>query len=210
MFSKKYLSDVAEIAAAFDTDAVEEVSRVIADVRQRGGRAFFLGVGGGAAHASHAAADFRKLLRLEAYAVTDNVPGLTAHINDDGWHVVFVNLLRESTLSDRDLVFVFSVGGGNLESGVSTPIVRALEHARSVGARIVGVVGRDGGYTARVADACVVVPTVDADLITAYTESFQAIVWHLLVSHPSLSPERGKWESIEVQGRAAESSRNER
>jgi D-sedoheptulose 7-phosphate isomerase len=165
-------------------------------VPERGGRLFVLGVGGSAANASHAVNDFRKIAQIEAYAPTDNVSELTAWTNDAGWESVFVNWLRESRLTGNDLVFVLSVGGGDLERNVSPNLVPALQYARSVGAAICGIVGRDGGFTARVADACVIVPTVNPKTITPHSEAFQAVIWHLLVSHPGLKAVATKWESM--------------
>jgi D-sedoheptulose 7-phosphate isomerase len=164
-------------------------------VRERGGRIFFLGVGGGAGHASHAVNDFRKIAGFEAYAPTDNVSELTARINDDGWDSSYVNWLRGSCLRKEDLLFIFSVGGGDLEKNISANLVRAQQYARAVGSAICGVVGRNGGYTKQVADACLVVPVVNPATITPHTESFQALVWHLLVSHPKLKTVEMKWES---------------
>jgi len=171
------------------------VAETLAAVRARGGRLFFLGVGGGAAHASHAVNDFRKLAGFEAYAPTDNVSELSARANDDGWETVFAAWLTGSRLRREDAVFVFSVGGGDVDRNISVNLVRALECARAAGATIVGVVGRDGGFTAAVADACVVVPLVNPESVTAHTEAFQAVIWHLLVSHPLLKRAPGKWES---------------
>jgi D-sedoheptulose 7-phosphate isomerase len=171
------------------------VAQALAGVRQRGGRLFFVGVGGSAANCSHAVNDFRKLAGFEAYTPADNVSELTARTNDEGWETVFVSWLRGSRLQPGDGVFVFSVGGGSLEKQISPNIVRALDYARETGATIVGVVGRDGGYTAQVADACVMVPTVNPDTVTPHVEAFQAVVWHLLVTHPLLKTAPGKWES---------------
>jgi D-sedoheptulose 7-phosphate isomerase len=165
-------------------------------LRERGGRLFLLGVGGGAANASHAVCDFRKIAGLEAYAPTDNASELTARVNDDGWETVFVNWLKGSRLNGNDMIFIFSVGGGDLERNISPNLVRALQYAEEVGASIGGVVGRDGGYTARLADACLVVPTVNLETVTPHTEAFQALVWHLLVSHPALQLSAMKWESV--------------
>jgi D-sedoheptulose 7-phosphate isomerase len=175
---------------------MEVMAEALVAVRERGGRIFFIGVGGGAGHASHAVNDFRKIAGFECYTPTDNVSELTARINDDGWETSFASWLEGSRLSARDAVFVFSVGGGNAEKGVSLNIVRALELAKRVGATVLGVVGRDGGYTAQVADTALLVPTLDPELVTPLTEAFQAVVWHLLVSHPSLAVRRGKWESL--------------
>lgn len=195
-FTSQYLTEAAEILDRLDVAAIDKILTLLVDLRERDGRLFILGVGGGAGHASHAVNDFRKIGGIEAYAPTDNVSELTARINDDGWDTVFVNWLRGSRLSRNDMVFVFSVGGGNLERNVSPNLVRALEYAREVGATVCGVVGRDGGYAARVADACVIVPTVNPQTVTAHTESFQALVWHLLVAHPALQASPMKWESV--------------
>jgi D-sedoheptulose 7-phosphate isomerase len=195
-YSQQHLQETIRIAEKLDPNAIERVASVLAGVRDRGGRLFFLGVGGGAAHASHAVNDFRKLAGFEAYAPTDNVSELTARTNDEGWETVFEAWLRGSRLRAADAVFVFSVGGGSLDRRVSPNLVRALEFAKATGAAIVGVVGRDGGHTARVADACVVVPTESPDRVTPHTEAFQAVVWHLLVSHPRLQMNAAKWESL--------------
>jgi D-sedoheptulose 7-phosphate isomerase len=168
---------------------------ILAQVKHEGGRLFFLGVGGSAGNCSHAVNDFRKIVGIESYAPTDNVSELTARTNDEGWATVFVEWLKTSRLSPRDGIVVFSVGGGNLEKNISPNLVTALQYAKSVGARITGVVGRDGGYTAQAADACVIIPTVNADTITPHSEAFQAVVWHLLVSHPKLKQNQTKWES---------------
>lgn len=192
----QYVAEAIEILKLIDQAAVERMVDLLADLRERGGRLFVLGVGGGAGHASHAVNDFRKIVGIEAYTPTDNVSELTARVNDDGWESSFVNWLRCSRLSERDMILVFSVGGGDLERNISPNIVRALQHAREVGARVCGVVGRSGGYTAQVADACVVVPTVNTATVTAHTEAFQAVVWHLLVSHPKLRFAEMKWESV--------------
>lgn len=196
-YARRYLDEAREILSRFDIDPLEALVDGLVELRERHGRLFFLGVGGGAGHASHAANDFRKLAGVESYAPTDNVSELTARTNDDGWESAFVEYLRGSRLSSRDGVFVFSVGGGSLERRISVNIVRALEFARDVGARIFGVVGRDGGYTARVADHCVIVATANPETVTAHTESFQALVWHLLVSHPKLQRHGAKWESVD-------------
>jgi len=195
-YVKQHLDETAQALAALDVGMIEKLVRVLADVRAREGRLFFLGVGGGAGHASHAVNDFRKLAGFEAYAPTDNVSELTARTNDEGWATVFRAWLEGSRLRSQDGIFVFSVGGGNLEKNVSPNLVRALEYAKSVGAAVVGVVGRDGGYTAQVADACVVVPTVNPETVTPHTEALQAVVWHLLVSHPMLKRAPTKWESV--------------
>jgi D-sedoheptulose 7-phosphate isomerase len=195
-FVQRYLAEATTIVEGLDTAAIERVVDILADTRARGGRLFILGVGGSAANASHAATDFRKIVGIEAYAPTDNVSELTARTNDEGWAAVFASWLRASRLKADDLLLVFSVGGGNLAKNVSPNLVAALQLAKTVGARIVGVVGRDGGYTAEVADACVVVPTVNPVHVTPHSEAFQAVIWHLLVSHPSLKQSETKWESI--------------
>ena len=195
-FADTYLEETTAILERLDRDAVERVASGLAAVRDDGGRLFILGVGGSAAHASHAANDFRKLCGLESYAPTDNVSELTARVNDDGWETAFSEWLRGSRLSAADAVLVFSVGGGNRERNVSVSLVRALDLAREAGARVFGVVGRDGGYTVQVADACVVIPTENAERVTPHTEVLCAVVWHLLVSHPSLQVSAAKWESL--------------
>ena len=194
-YAATHLREAAEVLARLDADAIERVAALLAGVREDGGRLFFLGVGGSAANCSHAVNDFRKICGFEAYTPTDNVAELTARTNDEGWPSVFVEWLKVSRLSQRDAVFVFSVGGGDVERNVSPNLVHALQHAKQVGAKIAGVVGRDGGYTAQVADACVLVPTVNPDTITPHAEAFQAVVWHLLVSHPALKTAATKWES---------------
>lgn len=194
-FVAQYLQETARIAASLDTSAIERVVSLLVDLRSRGGRLFFLGVGGSAAHCSHAVNDFRKIAGIEAYTPVDNVSELTARTNDEGWDQTFVAWLRGSRLQAKDTIFVLSVGGGSLEKNISPNLVLALRHAQQVGAQIVGIVGRDGGYTAQVANACVIVPTVNAANITPHTESFHAIVWHLLVSHPLLKAAETKWES---------------
>jgi len=196
-FVRQHLSEAAEILGRFDLDAIERTAALLADLRERGGRLFLLGVGGSAANCSHAVNDFRKICGIEAYAPTDNVSELTARTNDEGWPSVFVEWLKVSRLRADDAVLVFSVGGGDAERNVSPNLVSALQHAKSVGAKIAGVVGRDGGYTARVADACVIVPTVNAQSVTPHTEAFQAVIWHLVVSHPALQRQKAKWESTQ-------------
>jgi D-sedoheptulose 7-phosphate isomerase len=195
-FTTQYLAEAAEILGRLDVAAIEKVLALLVDLRERGGRLFILGVGGGAGHASHAVNDFRKIAGIEAYAPTDNVSELTARINDDGWETVFADWLRGSRLSPADMVFVFSVGGGDRERNVSPNLVRALEYARQVGATVGGVVGRDGGHLGRVADGCLIVPTVNPKTVTPHTESFQALVWHLLVAHPALQAAPMKWETV--------------
>jgi D-sedoheptulose 7-phosphate isomerase len=194
-FARRHLDETSRIAGAIDPDAIERLVAALARLRAGGGRLFFLGVGGGAAHASHAVNDFRKLAGFEAYAPTDNVAELTARINDEGWDVAFTAWLKGSRLRAEDGVFVFSVGGGSLEPPISANLVQALEYARSIGATIVGIVGRNGGFTAEVSDACIVVPCVNPDAVTPHTEAFQAVLWHLLVSHPALQTAAPKWES---------------
>jgi D-sedoheptulose 7-phosphate isomerase len=193
-YARQHLGEAAEILARIDVGAVEKVVDLLADLRRDGGRLFFLGVGGSAGNCSHAVNDFRKIAGIESYAPTDNVSELTARTNDEGWATVFVEWLRTSRLGPRDVVFVLSVGGGDLERNVSPNLVVALQHAKAVGAKVCGVVGRDGGHTARVADACVVVPTVNTETVTPHTEAFQAVIWHLLVSHPKLKQNQTKWE----------------
>lgn len=194
-FVGQFLDETRRIAEAIDQDAVEAVAQGLASVRDGGGRLFILGVGGSAGHAGHAVNDFRKLCRFEAYAPTDNVSELTARVNDEGWDTTFVEWLRGSRLGPKDGILVFSVGGGSREKQISVNIVRSLELAGEVGAKAFGIVGRDGGYTAQVADACVVVPVVEPERITPHTEGFCAVIWHLLVSHPALKREATKWES---------------
>jgi D-sedoheptulose 7-phosphate isomerase len=195
-FTKQYLAEASSIIDLLDQEAIEKVVTLLVRARTNGGRLFILGVGGSAANASHAVNDFRKIAGIEAYAPTDNVSELTARTNDEGWATVFESWLRGSRLHSRDLVLVLSVGGGSLEAHVSPNLVAALDYARSVGSTIVGIVGRDGGHTARVADGCVIVPTVSPAHVTPHTESFQALIWHLLVSHPSLKVAETKWEGL--------------
>lgn len=194
-YARQHLGEAAEIIKRMDVAAIEKMVDLLAQVRKDGGRLFFLGVGGSAGNCSHAVNDFRKLVGIESYAPTDNVSELTARTNDEGWATIFVEWLKVSKLSSRDAVFVFSVGGGSLEKNISPNLVTALQHAKSVGSKITGVLGRDGGYTAKVADVCVIVPTVNAETITPHSEAFQAVVWHLLVSHPKLKSNQTKWES---------------
>jgi D-sedoheptulose 7-phosphate isomerase len=196
-YAEQHLNEASEILRRFDLNAIEHMATLLAELRSRAGRLFLLGVGGSAANCSHAVNDFRKICGIEAYAPTDNVSELTARTNDEGWSSVFVEWLKISKLGPADVVFIMSVGGGNLEKNVSPNLVTALTHAKAVGAKICGVVGRDGGYTASVADACVIVPTVNPDTITPHTEAFQAVIWHLLVSHPKLKVAQTKWESTQ-------------
>jgi D-sedoheptulose 7-phosphate isomerase len=190
-----YIADAVKILHQLNISAIDKMVELLVDLRARGGRLFFLGVGGSAANCSHAVNDFRKIVQIETYAPTDNVSELTARTNDEGWETVFVQWLRVSKLSARDMVFVLSVGGGDLERTISPNLVRALEYAREVGATVCGIVGRNGGYTAKVADACVIVPTVNPETVTPHAEAFQGVVWHLLVSHPALKAVETKWES---------------
>jgi D-sedoheptulose 7-phosphate isomerase len=194
-YAKQHLTESVEIINKIDVNAIEAMADILADVKKDEGRIFFLGVGGSAGNCSHAVNDFRKIVGIEAYAPTDNVSELTARTNDEGWPTIFVEWLKISKLKKNDLLFIFSVGGGNLEKNISPNLVEALKLAKTVGAKVVGVVGRDGGYTAQVADACVIVPTVNADNVTPHSEAFQAVIWHLLVSHPKLKANQTKWES---------------
>jgi D-sedoheptulose 7-phosphate isomerase len=190
-----YIAEARQILERLDPAAIERLVASLVALRTRGGRLFVLGVGGSAGNASHAVNDFRKICGIEAYTPTDNVSELTARVNDEGWETSFVEWLKVSRLGAADLVMVFSVGGGDLDRNISPNLVRALEHAKRVGATVCGIVGRDGGFTARVADACVIIPTIRPESVTPHTEAFQAVVWHLLVSHPSLQAAPTKWES---------------
>jgi D-sedoheptulose 7-phosphate isomerase len=194
-YTTDYLAEAKQVLDRIDVSAIDRVVALLVALRQRGGRLFVLGVGGSAGNASHAVNDFRKICGIEAYTPTDNVSELTARVNDDGWETSFANWLRVSRLGKEDMVLVFSVGGGDLERNISPNLVRALEHAKQVGAAVCGIVGRDGGHTARVADACVIVPTIRPETVTPHAEAFQAVVWHLLVSHPLLQAAPMKWES---------------
>jgi D-sedoheptulose 7-phosphate isomerase len=194
-YTSRYLAEVGALAAMLDRTTIDRIVFLLADTRDRGGRVFFLGVGGGAGHASHAVNDFRKIAGIECYAPSDNVSELTARINDDGWDTCYANWLLGSRLAARDALFVFSVGGGSSARRISMNLIASLDLARAVGARILGVVGRNGGYTAQVADACLIVPTISPDSVTPHTEEFQAVVWHLIVSHPLLRAHAMKWES---------------
>jgi D-sedoheptulose 7-phosphate isomerase len=195
-FADIYLTETARILERLDREGLERMAEALASARDSGGRLFVLGVGGSAAHASHAVNDFRKLCEFEAYAPTDNVSELSARVNDDGWESVFAAWLRGSQLRADDAVLVFSVGGGDAERNVSANLVRALEHAREAGARIFGIVGRNGGYTARVAEECIVIPPLYDERVTPHTEGLCAVVWHLLVSHPALQRRGTHWESL--------------
>ena len=195
-FIDQYFNEAKIIIDKIDRDQILKMISIINETRSNNGRMFVLGVGGGAGHASHAVNDFRKICGLEAYTPTDNVSELTARINDDGWETAYVNWLKISKLNKNDILLVFSVGGGNLEKNISVNILKSLELAKKLGTRICGVVGRDGGYTAQVADACVVIPPINPETVTPHTESFQAVIWHLLVSHPDLQKYEMKWESV--------------
>ena len=194
-YAAQHLKEASEIIQKLDIESIEKMAVLLAKVKSDQGRIFFLGVGGSAGNCSHAVNDFRKIVEIESYAPTDNVSELTARTNDDGWPTIFEPWLKLSKLNSKDAVFIFSVGGGNLEKNISPNLVNALKLAKTVGAKITGVVGRDGGYTAQVADACVIIPTVNPETITPHSEAFQAVVWHLLVSHPKLKENQTKWES---------------
>ena len=195
-YSAQHLKETAEIVSRLNPNDCERCVQELVGVRARGGRLFILGVGGSAANASHAVNDFRKIGGIECYAPTDNVSELTARTNDEGWASVFVEWLRGSRLRKEDALLVFSVGGGNLEKNVSPNLVTALQYAKQVGARVIGIVGKDGGYTAQVADACVIVPVVNPNNITPHSEAFQGVIWHLFVSHPDVKMNQTKWESV--------------
>jgi D-sedoheptulose 7-phosphate isomerase len=194
-YALQHLKEASEIIQKMDVAAIEKMADLLATVKLEGGRIFFLGVGGSAGNCSHAVNDFRKIVGIESYAPTDNVSELTARTNDEGWATVFVEWLKISKLQARDVLFIFSVGGGNLEKNISPNLVEAIKLAKTVGAKVTGVVGRDGGYTAQMADVCLIVPTVNPETITPHSEAFQAVVWHLLVSHPKLKANQTKWES---------------
>jgi len=194
-FTVDFLNEASQIVSKLDVSAIDRVVEQLVRLRARGGRLFFLGVGGSAANASHAVNDFRKIAGFEAYAPTDNVSELTARVNDESWADVFINWLKGSRLNSKDMIFVLSVGGGSLEKNISPNLVKAVQYAKEIGASVCGVVGRDGGYTAKAADACVIVPTVNPDNVTPHAEAFQAVIWHLLVSHPAIKAAQTKWES---------------
>jgi D-sedoheptulose 7-phosphate isomerase len=194
-YAQQHLNESIEIIQKIDVGAIEKMAEFLANVKANGGRIFFLGVGGSAGNCSHAVNDFRKIVGIESYAPTDNVSELTARTNDEGWASIFVEWLKVSKLTAKDMLFIFSVGGGNLKKNISPNLVEALKFAKIVGSKVIGVVGRDGGYTAQVADACVIVPTVNSDNVTPHSEAFQAVIWHLLVSHPKLKTNQTKWES---------------
>lgn len=194
-FASNYLQEAQKIIQQFDVSQIEKMTELLVDLRNRKGRLFFVGVGGGAGHASHAVNDFRKIAGIESYSPSDNVSELTARTNDEGWETTYAAWLKVSNLSAKDMLFVFSVGGGDAERNISANIVNALKLAKETGCKVIGVVGRDGGYTVKIADACVIVPTVNNAYITPHTESFQALIWHLLVSDPRLQQMSNKWES---------------
>jgi D-sedoheptulose 7-phosphate isomerase len=194
-FAKEFLAEVQQVVAQLNADAIEKCADELVRVRERGGRLFILGVGGSAANASHAVNDFRKICGFEAYAPTDNVSELTARTNDDGWATIFAEWLKGSRISSKDGLLIFSVGGGNLEKNVSPNLISAIQLAKKAGASVIGIVGRDGGFTAKEATACVIVPTVNPAHVTPHSEAFQAVIWHLLVSHPKLKVGQTKWES---------------
>jgi D-sedoheptulose 7-phosphate isomerase len=196
-YTQQHLRETAAILQTLDATSIEKIAALLAEVKASAGRVFFLGLGGSAGNCSHAANDFRKLAGMECYAPTDNVSELTARINDDGWESIFVEWLKVSRLNDKDAVFILSVGGGSVERNISPNLVAAANHAKAIGAKVIGILGRDGGHTARVADASVIVPTVNPETVTPHAEAFQAVIWHLLVSHPLLKASDAKWESVE-------------
>lgn len=195
VFANQYLDEAKNIIDQLDCSAIETMTQLLLKLRETGGRLFLVGVGGGAGHAGHAVNDFRKLAGIESYSPSDNISELTARTNDEGWDTTYAAWMKISRLCEKDMLFVFSVGGGDLERNISPNIVRAVQYAKEVGASVIGVLGRDGGYTASVADACVIIPIVNPDMVTPHTESFQALVWHLLVSDPRLQVMSNKWES---------------
>ena len=195
-YSSKHLKETIEIIQKLDSNIIEKLADLLVSIKFVGGRVFFLGVGGSAANCSHAVNDFRKISGIECYSPIDNVSELTARINDEGWSTIFLEWLKISKLSDNDLLFIFSVGGGNLKKNISVNLVEALKYGKHVGSKIVGIVGRDGGYTAKVSDVCLVIPTVNQETVTPHSEAFQSVIWHLLVSHPKLKSKQTKWESL--------------
>ena len=197
-YTVQHLAETTNIIEQIDVEAIELIAQKLSEVKKRRGRLFFLGVGGSAANCSHAVNDFRKIAGIESYAPTDNVAELTARTNDEGWQSVFVEWLKTSNLTSNDAVFVFSVGGGSLEKNISPNLVRAISFAKQLNADVMGIVGRDGGYTATAADACVIIPTVNEQTVTPHAEAFQAVIWHILVSHPLLKSNETKWESESV------------
>jgi len=196
IYSDLHLSEAIQIIKKIETEKIEKMVDLILKVRNEKGRVFFLGIGGSAGNCSHAVNDFRKIIGVESYAPTDNVSELTARTNDEGWNTIFSEWLKVSNLNTKDLIFVFSVGGGNIEKNISPNLVEALKYGQSIGCKLIGVVGRDGGYTSKVADSCVIIPTINESTITPHTEAFQAVVWHLIVSHPKLKLNETKWESV--------------
>jgi D-sedoheptulose 7-phosphate isomerase len=196
-YTQQHLGEAAAILERLDVAAIERIAELLARIKASAGRLFFLGVGGSAGNCSHAVNDFRKLTGIECYAPTDNVSELTARINDEGWESTFVEWLKVSRLNSNDAVFILSVGGGDAKRNISPNLVAATRHAKTIGAKVIGILGRDGGHTAQVADASVIVPTVNADTVTPHSEAFQAVIWHLLVSHPLLGSKRTKWESVD-------------
>ena len=194
-YAEQHMRESIQIIEKMDLTPIEKIADLLVQVKAEDGRIFFLGVGGSAGNCSHAVNDFRKIVGIECYAPTDNVSELTARANDEGWASIFVEWLKISKLLAKDAIFIFSVGGGSLERNISPNLVTALQYAKTVGAKVMGVVGRDGGYTAQVADACVIVPTVNSENVTPHSEAFQAVIWHLLVSHPKLKANQTKWES---------------
>jgi D-sedoheptulose 7-phosphate isomerase len=194
-YIKQHLNEAIEILGAIRQESIEKIVNLLVEIKKKQGRIFFLGVGGSAGNCSHAVNDFRKIAGIECYAPTDNVSELTARTNDEGWGTIFSEWLRVSKLTSNDALFILSVGGGDLEKNISPNLVDALKFGKSVGCKSVGIVGRDGGYTAKVADACVIIPTINPDTITPHAEAFQAVIWHLLVSHPALKANQTKWES---------------
>jgi D-sedoheptulose 7-phosphate isomerase len=195
-FARAHLQEAKTIIDRLDVEVIEHMAALLAQARENGGRLFFLGVGGSAGNCSHAVNDFRKIVGIEAYAPTDNVSELTARTNDEGWETIFIEWLKVSHLRPPDIIFVLSVGGGNLEKNVSPNLVKALQYAKQVGANVIGVVGRDGGYTAKVGDAVCIIPTINPEAVTPHAEAFQAVVWHLLVTHPLLKTCQTKWEGV--------------
>ncbi len=195
-YIKQYLGEATEVINNINVNSIEALVKNLTQLRENEGRLFFIGVGGSAGNAAHAVNDFRKIAGIEAYAPTDNVSELSARTNDNGWHTVFVDWLKGSRLNSKDAIFVLSVGGGNAEKNISSNIVHALDYAKKVGTKILGIVGKDGGYTAKLADSCVIVPTVNDATITPHAESFQAVIWHLIVSHPEMKVSEMKWESM--------------
>ena len=194
-YIEKHLEESKKIIDSIDRKNIEGIIKIIVNIKKNNGRIFFLGVGGSAANASHAVNDFRKIAGIESYTPTDNVSELTARTNDDGWESVFVNWLKCNKINENDCIFVFSVGGGNKEKNLSVNLIHALDYSKEKGTKIVGVVGKDGGYTAKIADYCLIIPVVNYDSITPHSEAFQAVIWHLIVSHPDIKANEMKWES---------------